>query len=462
MIRRIGFAATLLCGFALAATAQVKLPPYSRTALANGIPVYVVERQGLPLVSLEVVVRGGDEADPAGAGPLCDITAELLRRGTQRRTAAQFSEELDGLGATFNASCDEQSTAVRMDVLAKDFAAGLDLLTDATLNPAFGAEEVTKATARRVDELNSIKDNPGFAINYYSRAFFFGPEHPYGRVPDEQQLRHITPEALRGYHNRLYVASNLSVIVAGSVDRDAVEKQIDAAFRGVSTGTQYEWKAVEPVKASARLLLVDVPGATQTYFHIMQPGVTRTTRDRVPLMLVETLFGGRFTSMLNDALRVTSGLTYGASNRLEEDRLVGMNSIQSYTKTATTVEAIDLALEVLKKLHENGITAEQLASAKAYVKGTFPPRHLETQQQLGEVLREFEIYGLHRGEIDDLFSAIDAVTLERANQVAAQYFQTGPLTFVLLGDAAKIREAVKKYAPQMLEIPVSKPGFTAP
>ena len=110
--------------------------------------------------------------------------------------------------------------------------------------------------------------------------------------------------------------------------------------------------------------------------------VSKKNRDRATLEIVNTLFGGRFTSMLNDALRVNSGLTYGASAQLQVDRLQGAIFINTYTKTETTTQAIDMALDVLKRLNEKGITAEQLASAKAYVKGLYPTRHLETIDQL--------------------------------------------------------------------------------
>jgi predicted Zn-dependent peptidase len=131
------------------------------------------------------------------------------------------------------------------------------------------------------------------------------------------------------------------------------------------------------VAASPRVLLIDKPG-TQTYFVIAQPGVRRATPDRVPLILVNTLFGGRFTSMINDALRVNSGLTYGASSTVQMGRLDGAITINSYTKTDTTEKTIDMALDVLKSLGDKGLTADQLASVKAYVKGEYPTRTVQT------------------------------------------------------------------------------------
>src|ERR1017187_7798715 len=84
--------------------------------------------------------------------------------------------------------------------------------------------------------------------------------------------------------------------------------------------------------------------------------------------------GGVHTGAACTELRVNSGLTYGANCQVQEPRLEGGIVITTFTKTETTAKAIDMALDVLKRLGEKGITAEQLASVKAYVKGTIRPR----------------------------------------------------------------------------------------
>ena len=235
--------------------------------------------------------------------------------------------------------------------------------------------------------------------------------------------------------------------------------KLAAAFGAAPAGTPFEWVAAPASVGPGRLLLIDKPDATQTYFQIAQPGIDKKNRDRATLEIVNTLFGGRFTSMLNDALRVNSGLTYGASAQLQVDRLQGAIVINTYTKTDTTTQAIDMALDVLKRLNEKGITAEQLASAKAYVKGLYPTRHLETIDQLAAEIGEIELYGLGRDAVDGYFSRIDATTLEQANAAIRKYYHHDNLTFVILGAADKIRESVKKYHPRVTELSIKDAGW---
>ncbi|HEX3748729.1 MAG TPA: pitrilysin family protein [Bryobacteraceae bacterium] len=433
-----------MCGLL---AAQVKLPPYTREVLPNGTVLYFMHRGGIPLVRFLVVVKGGSEADPAGRSGLAAITAELLRRGTAQYSAAQFSEEVDGLGGTLFANASEQATTVSAEFLSKDFDRGLALVSQAILHPSFPEDEVRKTVARRVDSLKSAKDNPGAAIRSFYDTFFFGANHPYGRVPDEASYDHIQRAQIVESHQRLFVGKNLIVIVAGDFDPAAAKASVVKTFGSVPAGEAFSYLAAAavPRPSAPRVLLIDKPDATQTYFVIAQPGVRRSTPDRVPLILVNTLFGGRFTSMINDALRVNSGLTYGASSSVQMGRLDGAITINSYTKTDTTEKAIDMALDVLKSFGEKGMTAEQLASVKAYVKGEYPTATVQTADQIAGVLSEMELYGLGRDEVDEYFARIDAVTLEQVNAVARKYFRADDLTFVLLGNAAKIRDVARKY-----------------
>jgi predicted Zn-dependent peptidase len=387
------------------------------------------------------------------------MTAQLLRRGTARRTADQFSNELDSLGGTFFASSNEQATVVGGEFLKKDFAAGLDLISDALLHASFPEEETRKALSRAVDGAKAQKDNPQAAIGQYFRAFFYGPAHPWGHPADEASYGRITRAAIADYARRTYVGKNMIVLVGGDFDPATAATALKSVFEAVPAGTAYEWAKPAKPLPGGRLLLIDKSDATQTYFRIAQPGVSRTDPDRTALQLVNTLFGGRFTSMLNDALRVNSGLTYGASSIVDFQREPGAITIGTYTRTDTTEKAMDMALDILKRLTTTGIDAAQLASVKAYVKGLYPTNQLETADQVENVLGDIELYGLNRGEVDDLFSRIDAVTLERANEVAKKWYGQGQLTFVVLGDASKIRGVLKKYAPSMKEVSVKDPGF---
>lgn len=134
-------------------------------------------------------------------------------------------------------------------------------------------------------------------------------------------------------------------------------------------------------------------------------GVARTNLDRVYIGVINALFGGQFTSMLNDALRVSSGLTYGACSSLDQRKVAGPFAISTYTRNETTEKAIDMALDILKRLHEKGISEEDLKSAKNYSKGQYLPR-IETTDQQANLLAQLEFYDLDERDINEYYTKL--------------------------------------------------------
>lgn len=443
-----------------AAGQGLKLPPFEKQTLANGATLILAPGSDVPLTTVRLIFRGGSEADPKGKAGVAALTANLLRRGAGSRTYEQISEQLDGLGTTLSGAATPQSTVVVADFLTSNADASLAILNDIVAKPGFPEAEVKKVLAESLDRAKSAKDNPGAAIGMYHEPFFFGADHPYGQVMDEVSVARINREDILAYHKRMYTGKNLIAVVTGRFDVKTIGPKVAALAGSLPAGETYSWvKAGEPKFAASRLLLIDKPDATQTYFHIAMPGIDRKHSDRAALTLVNTLFGGRFTSMLNDALRVSSGLTYGANSVVERNRLTGGIYISTYTRTDATAKAIDMSLDLLKQLREKGVSKEMLDSAKAYVKGSLPTQMLETSIQLADTLGDLELFGQNRGEVDDLFSRLDAVSVEEANRVAKKFYTLDNLQFLLVGNAAKIKDAVGKYSPNVKVVAVTEPGF---
>jgi predicted Zn-dependent peptidase len=443
-----------------AQTAGLKLPPHTRVTLPNGMTLLLMERHELPLVSLHVIVRAGSVADPAGQEGVASLAASLLRKGTRTRTADQFSAQLDFVGGEFNTNVGSDYATISARFMKKDLGTGLDLVADALLHATFPQTEVDKLIQQRVDGIKAAKDHAQAVLPLYFDAYLFG-QHPYARPTggDEKSLPAVTRDALAEFYGVHYTPGNTILSVVGDFDAAAAQKMIAEKFGA--------WPArpiVAVITADApeakgkRLLLIDKPDATQTYYSIGNVGVARTNPDRVPIRVVNTVFGGRFASMLNTELRIKSGLTYGASSRFDERKTRGAFVISTYTRTATTGKAMDLTLEVLQRLHEKGVSQEDLDLAKNYIKGQFPPT-VETSGQLAAQLAQLEFYGLDESEITNLYAQIDAMTVADAQRVIRQYFPLDNLVFVVIGKASEIAPVVRKYAPQVDTLSISAPGF---
>jgi predicted Zn-dependent peptidase len=211
-------------------------------------------------------------------------------------------------------------------------------------------------------------------------------------------------------------------------------------------------------QSGRRVLLVDKPGATQSYFWIGNVGVDRDYEQRAELDIANTLFGGRFTSLLVNELRTKAGLTYGASSSLRRPTQAGSVAIVSYTKTESTIEAIDMSLELLAKLRTEGFAEELITSGKNYILGLYAPR-LETSAQLAAQFAALQTYGLDAAYVNDYGAAVAGAGSESIQSVIMSVYPSpDDLVFVVLGDAELIRDAVAKYGP-ITEMAITDPRF---
>lgn len=463
MTRAIAF--LFVCGALLAQSPAVKLPPFSKKTLPNGATLILIEKPDVPLITVRAIFRGGGESVPGGQAGLAPLTAELLRRGTISTSADQISQKLDSLGATLFTGATAGATVVAIEYMKRNQDASLALFEEILLHPAFPETEFKKSQAQAIDEAKSAKDNPGQAIGLFWEPFYYPASHPY-HAPlsgDELTLAKLTRESVTGYHKQVFSGRNLILIAAGDLSTPSLGPRLEKIASALPAGEAHKPRQAAPVKFdSPRLLLIDKPDATQTYFMIGWPGLARTDPDRTAVQVINTLFGGRFTSMLNDELRVNSGLTYGARSRFDEERLPGSVFISTYTKVESTVQAIDIALGLLTRLRDKGVSAEQLLSARNYIKGRYPTEELETADKLANIIGEIELFRLNKGEVDDYYSRLDALTLDQVNAAARKWYRNDNLQFLLVGPAAKIQEQVKKYAPKRKVRSISEPGLTTP
>jgi zinc protease len=456
-------AATLVMGLILGPAARgqkLQIPPHEKVLLKNGMTVLLLEKRGVPIVNVAGIVKVGSLADPAGQEGLAATTAGLLRKGSNARSAQQFAADIDYIGGSFDAEAGSDYTSLSAEFLAKDTAKGLELVSDALMRPAFPPGEVEKLLAQSVDGVKAAKDSARSVIFDYYEGYLYGGKE-YGRPTggDEVSLKKIQREAIAKFYETYYTPGNTVLAVAGDFQAAEMKKKIEEAFGGWAA------KASPTVKSEAmpevkerKLLLVNKSDATQTYFVIGNMGIKANDPDRVAIHVVNTVFGARFTSMLNEALRVESGLTYGAMSFFSPEKEPGPFAIYSFTKNETTAQAIDMTLDILKKLHKDGLTAKQLASAKSYIRGQFPPT-IETSGELARLIASHEFYGLDDSEVNDLESRMDAVTPEVAKKIIEKHFPLDNLVFVLVGKSEAIAPTVKKYAEKQDSREIMAPGF---
>ena len=448
-------------GIADAQVGGVSVPAHERIVLPNGMTLIVMPRHDIPLVSFNAVLRGGESACAPGKSGVASLVAGLLEKGAAKRDAFEFVDAVEGVGGTFNAAAGPESIAIRGQFLARDQKLMLELLADALLRPRFKLEELENLRARQIELIKAAKDSdPSELIGTYGRAFLFRG-HPFARpvIGSETSLAAITHRDIVDYYHNHFRADQLTLVVAGDVDSVWLKRAVTRAFADWPRSNRPINKLPQPVRVSERsVLLVDSPGSVQTYFWIGNVGVDRHYPDRAALELANTLYGGRFTSILNTELRVKSGLTYGARSGFTRGSVAGEFAIRSFAQTQDTGKALDLSLQTLQQLKEGAVTAEMLDSARAYVLGQYP-LDFETAMDWAVALGEIELYGLGAGYIEDYGTQLRNVTLPQMHAVIETAFPSpDAVAIVLIGDAAELRTQVGRYGP-ITEMPLTRPDF---
>jgi zinc protease len=449
--------------FAHGATDGVRVPAHDRIVLANGLTLIIMPLRDVPLVAFNAVLRGGELGDRLGKPGVASLVAGLLEKGAGERDAFQFADAVEGVGGSFNAGAGPESITIRGQFLARDQQLLLDLLGDALLRPRFDENELEKLRARQIELIKAAKDSdPAELIGTYGRAFLFR-DHPYGRpvIGNESSLAQITRRNVMEYYRGQFGADRLTLVFAGDVDADLLKRSVTRMFGSWPKAPQQAASLVPPERArQRRILLIDSPGSVQTYFWIGNVGVDRRYPARAALDLVNTLYGGRFTSILNTELRIKSGLSYGARSGFTRGTVAGEFAIRSFAQTENTGKAIDLALKTLSQLKHTGVTSEMLDSARAYMLGQYP-LEFETAADWAAAMGDIELYRLGTDYIDLYAAALRRVGVKDAQAVIEQAFPgSDSLAIVLIGDAAKIRDQVSGYGP-ITELPLTHPAFDA-
>jgi zinc protease len=442
-----------------AAAAQFRLPAFETTRLPNGLTVVLMERHEVPLIAVRAVVRAGAVNDGPKSG-LAALASDALLLGSSAHTKAAIDEAFDMRGARIAAAMGAEQSSLTIDLARDDAAVLLPMFADIVQRPSFDAAELEKLRARKLTGLKQAKEAPARVVNAYYNSMLFGAA-PYANplAGTLGSLAALGRDEVLAFHQRYYRPDNAAIIVVGDFKAADMRATLSALFgQWSAAGAPPPAQKNGAVDAGkARVWLVNKPDATETTFLIGGPGIARNDPDYVPLQVLNTILGGRFTSWLNDELRVNSGLTYGARSEFSTLSQTGTFAISSFTALPKTEAALDLALKTYQRLWDKGIDAATLDSAKAYVKGQFPPR-FETSGQLTALLGDMFIAGLDRAQFDNFTRDVDGLTPARAKQLVDKHFPRDKLQMVLIGKAEAVRKIAAKYG-EVTELDIATDGF---
>jgi len=436
--------------------ASFTLPPVSERVLANGLTVLAAEYHELPLVVFQVLVQGGAAHDPPGKEGVAELTADLMRQGTERRDAEELAREIEFLGGNLGADAGVDFSSASGEFLAKDLDAGLNLFADVALRPAFREDEFRRAQALTLAGIVAGREDPERIADRCFQSYLYG-SHPYGHASEgtEASVPRLKAADVRDFYRGHWGPEGAVLVVIGDAPAAELQAKAERAFGGWRPRAGTPPPLPPPARVQGRkLLLVDKPDATQTHIRVGNVAIARTDLAYVPAVVTGTILGGGFGSRLIEELRVKRSLTYGASSFFSARRAPGDFRAGTFTKVETAAEALALTLDLLRQFAGEGPTAEELARAQSVLAGHYPLQ-LETAGALAGRLAEVQAYGLPRSDIETYTGRILAVTREDVQHVAARYVPTDDAAIVVVGPAEALAPQLAEFGPLTRTLPAS-------
>jgi len=423
---------------------RVALPPIVTRALPNGLKLMIVEQHELPLADFVLLVGSGSTTDPGSKTGVANLTSAMLREGTTTRKSLEIADQIAFLGINLSPSSSWESSTLSLHTPTAQLDSALALFADVALHPSFPANEFERIRKSRLTDLIRLKDQGPAIANLAFPAIIYGTGHPYGAATlgTEASVKSLSVADLQNYYTANFKPNNATLIIVGDVTPSQIEQKINAVFGGWQRGDVPQLTYGDPPKAgTTTIYLIDKPGAAQSSFRIGSVGVPRSTKDYFPLLVMNTILGGSFTSRLNQNLRETRGYTYGAGSRFDMRRAAGPFSASAEIVAAKTDSAL---LEFMKELNgiRQAVPAEELSRAKRFLQLQLPG-NFETTQDIAFQMIPVALYGLPFDYYNNYVQNIEAVTQADVARVAQQYIDPGSLAVVIVGDRKSIEPGLK-------------------
>ncbi|MBX2991322.1 MAG: insulinase family protein [Bacteroidetes bacterium] len=422
---------------------SLTLPAIQHLKLSNGLKVVLMEKHQVPLVQVNLLVNAGTAMDPAGQRGLASMTAAMMQEGAGSRDALAFADAADFLGANISVNAGMHTTTVSLFTPLSKLDSALALFADAALRPKFPAEELERNRAERLTTLLQWHDEPRVVGSTLFNDVLFGKNHPYGppTMGDEKTIRGFNVAELKKFHSTYFHPNNATLIVVGDVTAKALLPKLNALFGKWKTGkvASSTWPSARQVE-SRKIYLVDKPGAAQSVIRIGRIGVARTTEDYYPIVVMNTILGGSFTSRLNNNLREEHGYSYGAGSRFSFLPMPGSFIASSDVQTDVTDKALTEFMKELTNI--STITEDELTRAKNYVALSYPSDF----QSVGDIagrLADLVIYNLPDNYFNNYTKNILAVTKDDVVRVAKKYVDPEKIAIVVVGDMSKVEEGIR-------------------
>ncbi|MGI6337929.1 MAG: M16 family metallopeptidase [Bacteroidales bacterium] len=424
---------------------EVTLPAIWTGSLANGLKIYGITQNELPLVQYSLIISGGHLLDPMEKSGLASLTASLMNEGTKNKTPEELEEAIRLLGASISFSGGNENITLRVSTLARNFEKTIALVEEMLFEPRWDTVQFDLAKSRVINNLKRNKANPSSLASNQLNKLIFGETNILSTeaAGTEESVNRINIEDLKDFYNSNFSPSLSKFIIAGDIDKQRVE----AALSAINEKWQPKDIIMPEIKvpdapSESRIYFVDVPGAKQSVIYIGCPALKRSDPNYYPAHVTNYKLGGSFNGLFNLILREEKGFTYGARSRFNGAGNYGTFYATSMVRTNATLESVGIFKSEMEKYREN-IPQEYVDFTKsALLKSN--ARNFETLGDLLGMLNNIASYDLPLDYIKQEEAFVKGITTEKILDLAKEYIDPARMYYVVAGDAATQLKELEK------------------
>ncbi len=423
---------------------EITVPGVWTDETANGIKVYGIEHNELPLVQYSVVIDGGHLLAPKEKAGVASFLASMLMEGTATKTPEELEEEIDLLGASINVRASTEDITVSVNCLTRNYEKTLSLVQEILLQPRWDEEQFGLVKSRMSNNIKRNQASPEYLAGVALNKLVYGDNHILA-IPEGgtiESIESISMDDLKEYYHKTISPSVARMHVVGQLNQERVM----AGIAGLSSG----WEAFEVVfpevvqaemPQKSTIYFVDVPGAKQSVINIGHASIPRSSEDFEKANVINYKLGGSFNGNVNLILREEKGYTYGARTNFTGGKTFGTFAASSSVRTSATEESVQIFKDEIEK-YRNGISEEDLQFTKdALIKSN--ARGFETLGSLHSMLTNISAYNLPFDYVKQEEVFIKSLTPEIHTSLANKYLEPDHMFYVVVGDAETQLPALK-------------------
>ncbi len=427
---RLAIAALTAALLAAPASAEIKVQDLTTP---GGIDLWLVEDHTIPFVALEMRFRGGASLDLPGKRGATNLMTGLLEEGAGDMDSREFARQAEALAAGFSYDVGDDALSISARFLSENRDQAVALLRESLVNPTFNQKSIDRVRAQVNSNIEADLKNPSSIAARTFDAQTFG-DHPYATSRDGtlDSVAALTRDDIVAAHRAALVRDRLYVAAVGDITADQLTALVADLTDGLPASSDIDLPGPAGMDLPGGITVIDY-ATPQSVVTFAQPGIDRDDPDFFAAYLLnQILGGGGFESRLMQEVREKRGLTYGVYSYLVDKDGAQLWMGQVASANDRVAQAIEVIKDEWQKMHDTGVTAQELEDAKTYMTGAYPLR-FDGNAPIANIAVEMQVEGLPTDYITTRNDQVNAVTLEQINRVARERLDLSKLSFVVVG-----------------------------